>query len=1016
VTSGTSRRFLALAIIGFGLLLGGLAMLWAGRPSNPSVVDATSDDVLPPPPTPLAAHHVDTSALRDLHGNQRSLASIAGKRATVLVFLGVECPLANLYVPQILELEKHYRDAGVHFVAVYSHENELLITAAAHALERDIPFTVVKDFGQRLADSLGVTRTPTVCLIDSEGGLQYRGRISDQYGVNSRRPTATREDLRIGIDELLAGQTLSVATTDADGCLLDRHRAKPASAPPTFADVAPILSKRCATCHRSGQAAPFALADYDDAVQWSKMIREVVSERRMPPWHADPRYGHFANDRSLSQDEIDKLLAWIDGGMVRGNAQQEVGSLVSAGEWGLGTPTAVVSVNDGFQVPAEGVLSYDYLQLKSSVTDELFDRDRWVQAAELKPSNPSVVHHMTLAIMPPGVKADPSNPVTLPMLAAWAPGDPFFRYPPGTALRIPKGSSLLFEVHHVPNGTATLSRPSVAFTITDDPPEREVRLATHDHLSLNLPPGDPHYRAETQSTFAVDALILGLYPHAHFRGKAFNFEATYPDGTQETLLSVPRFDFNWQTFYWLSEPKRVPAGTQLTCVCYYDNSRYNLNNPNPAANVRTGSQSTDEMMVGWVFFVAEQPEKDGTANELLVPDRAPQVVILEEELRTEVAANSENLDARLRLAHALYSREQWDAAVTELQEILRREHKHAPARHALGRIAERQNDDEAAIEHFRAALAIVPQQADWLNDLGMALVRLERYDEAVASYELGLKHANESAILHSNLAFAYLKLDRALAAAVQARAALKIEPDLAAAHANLGLALAEQNELEEAVAELRRSLLLKPDVPDLQLSLGRCLLAAKRPLDAVKELNIAIDLAPESGLAYSERGLALAQLGRLDEATADFRSAIERNDSLPDAHFYLGQCLAASGSPSEAVDEYHRALELKPAWAAAANNLAWLLATHPDANVRNGAEAVRLAEMANNDAAQEDPGALDTLAAAYAEAGRFDDAVRTMQRVIDLAAARVDEATRQGMSERLKLYQSKQPYRESAVN
>ncbi|MBX3414085.1 MAG: tetratricopeptide repeat protein [Pirellulales bacterium] len=1009
--AGRSRILFALLVVGLGLTGVGVLLAWF-QSNQPAEQTAAQPIAVPPAAAELASHRADMTSVRDLQGNQRSLESLAGPNGTVFAFLGVECPLANLYVPRLLEIEQQYRARGIHFVAVYAHENEPLTESAAHALERDIPFTVVKDFGQRLADSLEVTRTPTVCLFDAQGGLQYRGRVSDQFGVNYRREKADREDLQLALDELLAGQAIAQATTHADGCLLDRRRDTPVATPSTYADVAPILAARCAACHRAGQSAPFALATYDDAVQWSKMIREVVLERRMPPWHADERYGHFANDRRLSQNEIDQLVAWIDGGLVPGDADVEAGKLASVPAWEIGSPEAVIQIAEPFQVPASGVLSYDYLSLSPDVTAQVFDRDRWIEAAQLKPSNAAVVHHMTLAVVPPGARSNPDDATPLPMLAAWAPGDPVFRYPPGTALRIPKDSTLMFEVHHVPNGTATQNQPSVAFSFSDTPPEREVRLATHDHLSLNIPPGEQDYHAETHSTFAVDSLILGLYPHAHFRGKSFSFEVTYPDGQRETLLSVPRFDFNWQTFYWLQEPKRIPAGAKLKCVAHYDNSRYNLNNPDPTANVHTGSQSTDEMMVGWVFFVAENPAEDADANELLVADRTSQVELLEGDLRQTVAGNSDDIAARLKLAHALYAQEKWDAAQAELEAILKLDPKFAPALHSLGRIAEKRGDDETAANYFRQALAIVPNQANWLNDYGLALVRLERYDEAIKGYTLGLKVAPDSAKLMSNLAFAYLKRGQAATAANHARNAIAIEPDLAAAHANLGLALAEQDQFDEAAQALRRSLELNPGSLDIQRALGKCLTSANRPQEAIEAYRAALELDPRDALSLSGRALALAQLGKLQEAMRDFRAALEQNDTLVDAHFFLGQCLVATGQPAAGAAEYRRALELNPHSAAIANNLAWLLATHPDDSLRDGAEAVRLAELAQQRSTQDDPGVLDTLAAAYAEAGRFDDAVRTMQRVIEIAGQRVDQATRAGMEQRLKLYQSQRPYRD----
>jgi thiol-disulfide isomerase/thioredoxin len=250
----------------------------------------------------------DSNSLRDLRGGPRSLHGFTGYNAIVLVFLSADCPVSNLYVPTLIDLQKRYLDKKVHFVAVYPNEPEDLDQIAMHMSDRDIPFLAVKDFGQRLADSVGITRVPSVAVLDGSFALKYRGRIDDRYGAGTRRQKASRDDLVTAIDEVLTGKKLAIAETDTDGCLLGRDGKPAEKTNVSYAkDVAPILQKRCETCHRDGQNAPFSLSSFDDAFNHAAMLKEVTTQRRMPPWHADPRYGHFANDRRLTKDEIATL-------------------------------------------------------------------------------------------------------------------------------------------------------------------------------------------------------------------------------------------------------------------------------------------------------------------------------------------------------------------------------------------------------------------------------------------------------------------------------------------------------------------------------------------------------------------------------------------------------------------------------------------------------------------------------------------------------------------------------------
>jgi mono/diheme cytochrome c family protein len=583
----------------------------------------------------------DKGSLRDLRGNRRPLTGFRDNRALVLAFLGTDCPIANLYVPGLIELEKRYRGKKVQFLAVYPNEHEDLDQVAVHAYDRNIPFPVLKDFGQRLAEALGVERVPAVVVLDKDFMLRYRGRIDDRYGVAARREKASRDDLVQALDEVLAGKKVQVAETVVDGCLLDRAAKQPARKDVTYTKhVASILQERCQACHRPEQAAPFALMNYDDAVKHARMIKEVTTQRRMPPWHADPRYGHFSNNRRLTQAEIDTLAAWVDAGTPRGEDKDLPKPIPWVKGWKIGKPDLVIQMPEEFEVPATGVLSY-----KHFTVDPGFKEDVWVEKAEARPGPGSagVVHHVVVYVLKPGQKQPFQEDGTLSILVGWAPGDLGLVCPPGVGLRIPKGSRLMFELHYTPNGTPIRDRSSVGITFAKKTPPRELFMNSFDNESIRIPAGAPHHREETCFRFREDALLLSLVPHMHWRGKDFWYELIYPDGRKRTLLSVPRWDFNWQNVYLFQEPIKVPKGSRLHAVAHWDNSRNNPYNPDPNKEVRFGLQTWEEMMVGWAVYTWERPETaellarrplsqgellfnrfDRNGDELVTPDELPE--------------------------------------------------------------------------------------------------------------------------------------------------------------------------------------------------------------------------------------------------------------------------------------------------------------------------------------------------------------------------------------------------------
>jgi hypothetical protein len=339
---------------------------------------------------------------------------------------------------------------------------------------------------------------------------------------------------------------------------------------------------------------PFSLLTHADAAHWAETIREVVREERMPPWHADPRFGKFANDRRLPKEEADVLLAWVKQGTPKGDDKDLPPAAKFPDGWSIGTPDAVFTMKDEFKVPAKGVLPY-----KKFAVDTGFKEDVWVRAAEARPGNRAVVHHIIVYALAPGKKEYEADG-TAAMLAGWAPGDMPAVYPNGVAKRVKAGSRLVFEVHYTPDGKEQTDRSSIGVIFAKEPPEYAVETNILANLGLKIPPGKARHRDEFVYTFPEDAKLVSFMPHMHLRGTAAKYVATFPDGRTETLLSVPDYDFGWQSVYRFAEPLSMPKGTKVKWVGEWDNSADNPRNPDPKQEVRWGLQTWDEMQNGWM--------------------------------------------------------------------------------------------------------------------------------------------------------------------------------------------------------------------------------------------------------------------------------------------------------------------------------------------------------------------------------------------------------------------------------
>jgi hypothetical protein len=516
----------------------------------------------------------------------------------------VDCPLAKLYAPRLIELARAYERQGVAFVAINPNRQDSVADLARYVRQHAIPFPVLKDLGNAIADRFGAQRSPEAFLLDQRRIVRYQGRIDDQYTVTGQRPKPARRDLAEALDELLAGRPVSVPRTEAAGCPISRvKRASTATSVTYCKDVAPILQRRCLECHRRGQVAPFALTTYREASGWAGAIREVIAEGRMPPWSASPRHGRFANDPSLTAQEKETLFNWIDAGCPEGDARHLPPPRTFPTGWSIPTPDLVFSIPGPFTVPAEGVVEYQYF-----VVDPGFREDRWVQAAEIMPGNKAVVHHCNIFLQPPGVADPKALPEEGPggsfCLTMTAPGTPPMVLPEGLAKRVPAGWRIVFVIHYTPIGSVQKDQTRLGLKFADPRSvKKEVATRLMFDLDLTIPPYAAHH--EVSQTWEINrpVLLLSLFPHMHLRGKSFRYTAIHADGTEEVLLDVPRYDFNWQHRYVLAEPRPLPAGTRLRCTAVYDNSADNPANPDPSATVRAGTQTWDEMFNGYFDVV-----------------------------------------------------------------------------------------------------------------------------------------------------------------------------------------------------------------------------------------------------------------------------------------------------------------------------------------------------------------------------------------------------------------------------
>jgi hypothetical protein len=506
-------------------------------------------------------------------------------------------------------MEKEWGARGFAFAYLDVTPAAGAIDAKRDAAKYGLTGRTIADAETHLAEVIRAKSTAEVFVLDASRTLRYRGAVDDQYGIGWHKPAATKTYLRDALERVSAGRDVATPATEASGCMLAID-ADAAGAPlkVTYHNrVSRIIQKNCQMCHRDGGQAPIPLENYDQVYGRRAVIQYMVTSGRMPPWFAHKDIGTWSNDASLPERDKKDLIDWIKSGAPEGDKKDAPQPAKWVAGWNIGKPDAVVRINEVQKVPAQGVVEYRYVYVKTD-----FPEDKWIQAMEIRPTAPKVVHHVLVFLEDPAVRdsAIKGHKVRSQggidgFFAATAPGRMGVVFPENIGKKLPKGAWLKFQIHYTPNGTEQTDQTELGLVFSDKPPQTEMRTSSAFNAEFVIPPGAAHHEVKAEYTFRRAGTMYALFPHMHLRGSAFRYDLVLPDSTVKPILWVPKYDFNWQTYYQFKTPLDVPAGAKLRATAWYDNSKENPFNPDATKEVRFGEQTFEEMMIGYFDWVAK---------------------------------------------------------------------------------------------------------------------------------------------------------------------------------------------------------------------------------------------------------------------------------------------------------------------------------------------------------------------------------------------------------------------------
>jgi tetratricopeptide (TPR) repeat protein len=605
--------------------------------------------------------------------------------------------------------------------------------------------------------------------------------------------------------------------------------AKPGAESVTFNhDVAPLVYRSCAPCHRPGEAGPFSLLTYADVKKRARQVVKVTASRYMPPWPPEPGYGEFVGERRLRDDDVALLRRWVDAGTPEGPPSNEPRLPRFTEGWQLGPPDIVLRAPEPYTAPAEGTDVFRNLVLHVPVPGT-----RYVRAMELRPGDKRVVHHANVLVdrtgsarrqdaRDPGpgfsgMDVELESPTFEPdsHFLFWKPGTAAVTEPPDMAWRVDPSTDLVLNLHLQPSGKPEVIQPTVGLYFTDAPPTRFPMLVQLEHDgALDIPAGEPRFAVTDHYDLPVDVEVLGVYPHAHYLGHDVKGWATLPDGRKVWLIWIRDWDLNWQAVYRYLKPVPLPRGSRIEMRIEYDNSELNPRNPsNPPRRVRAGNRSTDEMGHLWLQLLPRAPD-----------DR---LLLQEALMRRRLEKYPGDYVAHANLASVLEARGRAEEALTE----------------------------------YRLALEARPRSATALNNVGAVLQSMGREAEALAAYRDAVRADPDYANARYNLGNALAARGAFAEAVPQFREAARLQPGDAGALSNLGAALLAAGRAEEAQSALERAVSLDPRSLNARFNLAKALLARGRQREALRELEEARRIAPGDEDTRRELEALRARLG-----------------------------------------------------------------------------------------------------------------------------------------------------------
>ena len=691
-------------------------------------------------------------------------------------------------------------------------------------------------------------------------------------------------------------------------------------------DIAPLVFKHCSRCHRPGEAGPFDLLSYEDVRKRAAQIVRVTQDRFMPPWLPEPGYGRFAGERRLDDQQIAMLTQWVEEGAVEGDPADLPPAPQFPEGWQLGEPDLVVTMPEAYTLRAGGPDVFRYFVAPIPVKGT-----RYVRAFEFRVNNPRILHHASVSVDPTSTSRRLDQEETEPGFSdkdlarslanplgqwlSWTPGKQPYMGSEDVAWVLKPNTDAVFVMHMLPSGKPERVQAKVGLFFSEKKPTHVPSLLRVGSQTIDISAAEKNYRNHDRYVLPVDALVLTVYPHAHYLCKAMKGYATLPGGTRKWLIHIKQWDLNWQDEYRYAEPLSLPKGTTIEMEYTYDNSANNPRNPhNPTKRVVYGPNSSDEMGDLWLQVLTLSKED----RDLFEQDHSRKQFFDDIAMYEQILGHTpDSFKGHLGLGNALHAQGRFDEATAHIRHAIRVKPDSAMAHYDLGIVLGSMNKPEEAAEQYREAIRMRPTLADAHNNLGVLLLQSQQLDEAIRYFQQALKVYPDYTGARGNLGIALTARGRFEEGVAQLRQILETEPDSVLGHLRLGMALQTQGRVEEAIRHYRRALRIEPQSEhsaSLHYTLGTALKKLDRPRDAIRNLEEAIRLREDW---YAPHALAWILATEADQALRNPRRAVElaqraaelTQHNNPDVLDTLAAAYAANRQFDQALSTAERALK-----------------------------------------------------------------------------------------------------------